>query len=149
MTQGDGSFAFGPDEGKTVVVAGDPFTIKVNGANTGGAYSLVEVTVGLHGPPLHVHRNEDELWYVIDGEFEIRVGERTVRAPAGSLVFGPKGVPHHYTKLSEGPGKLLEIFSPAGFERCFEEIAGLTDVERMRAIAAKYNMEMLAPPTMR
>ena len=71
-----------------------------------------------------------------------------MRAKPGSLVFGPKGVPHHYTKLSTGPGKLLEIFSPAGFERCFEEKDGLTDVDQMRAIAAKYGMEMLGPPTM-
>ena len=148
MAGEDQGFVLGPREGKTVEVGGDPFIFKVVSANTGGAYSLVEVTVGLHGPPLHVHRNEDEAWYVLDGDFEMRIGERIVRATPGSLVFGPKGVPHHYTKLSEGPGKLLEIFSPAGFERCFEELAGLTDVGRMREIALQYQMEILGPPIM-
>jgi mannose-6-phosphate isomerase-like protein (cupin superfamily) len=110
---------------------------------------LVKVTVGLHGPPLHLHRNEDEVWYVLDGDFEMRIGEHSVPATPGSVVFGPKGVPHQYIKLSEGPGTLLEIFSPAGFERCFEEIAGLTDIGRMREIALTYGMEMLGPPSMR
>ena len=149
MTQGDGTLAFGPDEGRALLVAGDPFVIKVDGADTQGAYSLVEVTVGLHGPPRHLHRNEDELWFIVSGEFDIEVGERTVRAGKGSVVFGPRGIPHHYTKASEAPGKLLEIFSPAGFERFSADIAGLADVERMRAIAAKYGMEMQTPPTIR
>jgi mannose-6-phosphate isomerase-like protein (cupin superfamily) len=146
MTEENRSFVLGPGEGQTVHVLGDPFTYKVIGANTGGAYAIVEATVSLHGPPLHVHHNEDEAFYVVEGAFDIQVGERTARATAGSLVFGPKGVPHAYVKLEEGPAKLLEIFSPAGFERFFKEISGLSDIEQITRIAAKYRLEILGPP---
>jgi len=149
MTEQGGILALASEEGRRVIVGGDPFVIKVDGTATSGAYSLVEVTVGLHGPPLHVHGNEDELWYILSGEFDIQIGDATVRAGPGSLAFGPRGIPHHYTKVGDAPGKLLEIFSPAGFERFFTEIDGLTDVDRMRSIAGQYGMEMRAPPAVR
>ena len=148
MAEADGILALGPHEGKMLLVAGDPFVIKVDGANTGGAYSLVEVTVGLHGPPVHLHRNEDELWFVVSGELDIRVGDKLCGL---WKVHGlrTKGNPSSLHEGQRGTGQGAEIFSPAGFERFFEEIAGLADVERLRAIAASYGMEMQTPPATR
>lgn len=146
MPQPNRVFARAPGEGKTVQVMGEPYIYKATGSDTGGAYSIVEVTVSVHGPPPHIHHNEDEAFYVVEGELDFQVGERTVRALAGSLVFGPKGVMHGYSKVGPGPAKLLEIFSPPGFERFFEEIAGLSDIDQIKGIAEKYNLEFPGPP---
>ena len=114
MSSSNRTVVFGPGEGKTVMVAGDPLTYKVVSADTGSAYSFVELTIGVHGPPSHIHRNVDEGFYVLEGELDIQIGERTVHASAGSFVFGPRGVVHTYSKVGAGPAKLLEIFSPGG-----------------------------------
>ena len=145
MPTADRTIILGPGEGKTVSVFGDPFTYKVASHDTNNAYSIVEVTVSVHTPPPHPHHNEDEGFYVLEGELEVRVGDRTVRAPAGSFVLGPKGVVHGYSKVGLGPAKLLEIFSPAGFEHFFEEISGLSDPDRINAIAQRYNVEIAWP----
>ena len=142
MTSEGRSIVLGPGEGKTVSVFGDPFTYKVVDQDTNGAYSLVEVTVAVHAPPTHTHNNEDEGFYVVEGELEVRVGDRTVRGTAGAFVFGPKGIAHSYSNVGAGPAKLLEIFSPAGFEHFFEEIAGLSDIDQINAIAQRYNVEI-------
>ena len=135
----------GPGQGNTVMVAGDPFTFKAVSRDPDGAYSLVEVAVSVHGPPPHIHRNEDEGFYVVEGEFDTQLGERTIRADAGSFVFGSRGVVHSYSKVGAGPAKLLEIFSPAGFEHFLEEIAGLSDLDEIRTVAQKYNMKIASP----
>jgi mannose-6-phosphate isomerase-like protein (cupin superfamily) len=91
-------------------------TIKATGKDTGGLYTLVEVMdpEGAEGP-LHVHHREDEGFWVLEGEVTFRIGERMLKASAGSFVFGPKGVPHTY-RVDVGPARLLFILSPAGFE---------------------------------
>jgi mannose-6-phosphate isomerase-like protein (cupin superfamily) len=66
------------------------------------------------GPPLHFHYDQDEWWYVISGEFLIRVGEETYHAKPGDSVFGPRRVPHCFAKIGEGEAKIILLFQPAG-----------------------------------
>ena len=76
------------------------------------------------GPALHVHPEQDEWWYVLEGEFLIRVGEETWTAKVGDSVFGPRGVPHTFAKVGEGNARLMMIFQPAGkMEAWFQAVS--------------------------
>ena len=66
------------------------------------------------GPALHFHYSQDEIWYVLEGEFLIKVGDQLYQAKAGDSVFGPRGIPHAFTKTNEGNARLLMTFQPAG-----------------------------------
>jgi mannose-6-phosphate isomerase-like protein (cupin superfamily) len=109
-------YALAEKEGEARWWLGALATIKATGKETGGRYTLVEVVEpeGAEGP-LHVHHREDEGFWILEGELTFRIGDATIRAGAGSFLFGPKGVPHTY-RVDSGPAKLLFILSPAGFE---------------------------------
>ncbi len=152
MSINDGNIVLSPGEGKIVPVPGHKVTLKVLGADTDGAYSLLEVELVGDGPPRHIHKTEDEAFYVLEGEINVLVGERTLRATAGSFVRIPRGTVHTFSRIEQKPAKLLAIFSPAGFERFFDEAVDLdvTDTEtyvaKGKALAEKYNMEIVGPP---
>src|SRR3712207_6349167 len=98
-------------------------TIKATAKETGGLYSIVEVLEPRGArAPLHVHRNEDEAFYVLEGEMTFHVGEETYKAAPGTFVFGPKDAPHTYT-VDSGPARLLFLLSPAGFEGFIEAVS--------------------------
>jgi quercetin dioxygenase-like cupin family protein len=98
-------------------------TIKATGKETGGLYSIVEVLEPQGAQaPLHLHRKEDEAFWVLEGEMTFHIGEETIKARPGSFVFGPKDVPHTYT-VDSGPAKLLFLLSPPGFEGFVEAIS--------------------------
>ena len=152
MSINDGNIVLGPGEGKIIPVPGHKVTLKVVGADTNGAYSLLEVELDGDGPPQHIHKTEDEFFYVLEGEIKVLVGERTIRATAGSFVTIPRGTIHAFARAGQEPAKLLAIFSPAGVEKFFDEAVDLdvTDTEayvaKANALAEKYNMEIVGPP---
>jgi quercetin dioxygenase-like cupin family protein len=116
-------FALEEGEGNARWWGGGLATIKVTGNETGGLYSLVEVLEPQGArAPLHLHRKEDEAFYVLEGEMTFRIGEEIIEARPGSFVFGPRDVPHTYT-VDSGPARLLFLLSPAGFEGFIEEIS--------------------------
>ena len=134
-------------------------TIKATGKETGGRYALVEVLEPEgEEAPLHVHHNEDEGFWVLEGELTFEVGQERIKASPGSFVFGPKGVPHRYT-VESGPARLLFILSPAGFEEFIyatsEPAKELTlppppegppdeaEMEQLRTLARQYGGELL------
>jgi mannose-6-phosphate isomerase-like protein (cupin superfamily) len=129
---------------------------------TGGRYSLVEILApDGYEAVLHVHHQEDEGFYILEGEMTFYVGEQTVKAHSGSYLFGPKDVPHAFT-VDSGPARLLFVFSSGGLEGLIREMgepAGSlsippqpegppdeAEMERMAAIAARYGAEILGPP---
>jgi mannose-6-phosphate isomerase-like protein (cupin superfamily) len=147
-----------PGEGKAFWVAGDLVTFKVVSEDTDGAYSLFEVVSNPGGgPPPHVHHHEDEIFCVLEGEHEVSIGERTIRADAGTVVYGPKNVAHAYKNVGATSGKILGFVAPAGLEGFFEEVGGeATDelspppfgqkeTERLLAAAPKYGIEIPPP----
>jgi mannose-6-phosphate isomerase-like protein (cupin superfamily) len=94
---------------------GDTFYTKVSGKDTNGDLYIFESTRLLEGGPLlHYHYEQDEWWYILEGEFLFRVGDETFTAKAGDSVFGPRMIPHAFAKINEGNGKLLIAFKPAG-----------------------------------
>ena len=142
----------GPGEGKMIPVPGHKITHKVSGADTDGAYSLLEVELDGDGPPQHIHKTEDEAFYVLEGEINVLLGERTFKAKAGTFVRIPRGTVHTFSRIEKKSAKVLAIFTPAGFEKFFDEAVDLdvTDTEayvaKAKALAKKYNMEIVGPP---
>jgi mannose-6-phosphate isomerase-like protein (cupin superfamily) len=130
---------------------GDTIRIHLSGADTGGGFALIEETSPPGGgPPPHVHHNEDELFYVLEGELEFLLGDRRVRAGVGSSFFGPRGVPHTFRNVGVAPSRVLATISPAGFERFFEEVdrlaaSGPPTPEVLIALGKNYALDFLPP----
>jgi quercetin dioxygenase-like cupin family protein len=151
----DGLLIPGPD-GITLKATGEAITLKAAGEQTGGAIGLLEVrTRPGFGPPRHIHHDADELFYVLSGEFQFLVGEQLSRAEPGTLVFIPRGTVHATRAVSAEPGRALAGFIPGGQERAFAEVAraaaaqgedGVLGPDEARAIAGRYNWEIVGPP---
>ena len=93
---------------------GGPLTFKVRADQTNGALTVVESTAPPgEGPPLHVHANEDEALYTLEGTLRFRLGDEVQAAPAGAFAFIPRGTPHTWQNVGEAPARLLVIFTPA------------------------------------
>ena len=104
-------------EGQSVWSLGGRFTTKVVEADAGGRFALVEaLAFRATEPPLHIHHQEDEAWYILDGQMTFYVGDAVLEARAGSFVFAPSGIAHTFTVDVE-PTRVLVLASPAGFER--------------------------------
>lgn len=104
---------------------GDTFHTKVATADSDGDVFVFESSrVKDGGPSFHLHYDQDEFWYVLQGEFLFKVGEETFTAKAGDSVFGPRKVPHAFAKVGEGEARLLMFFQPAGkMEQMFQKIS--------------------------
>ena len=152
-------YALGSEEGEAFWLLGMLETIKIGREDTGGEYGLIEIVVpkGL-GSPWHVHPDEDEWFYTVDGEVTIYVGETRLSLPAGSFAFGPRGVPHTFIAETEGATALVG-FQPFLFEHFIREVGepatervlppppeGEPDMELVMPIAKKAGMEILGPP---
>ncbi len=143
----------GPGEGRALWVPGHQVTCKAAGEETGGAYSLLEVIMTGEGPPQHIHKAEDEAFYVLEGEVDVKRGEETLHAPTGAFVLVPRGTTHTLWSTGSTPAKILAIFSPPGFEEYFIE-TGEEDkepdptayIEKATAVSDKYNLEIVGPP---
>jgi len=109
-------------EGRSFWGPGDLYTFLVTGDESGGAYfSMLAVVPPQGGPPPHIHQNEDETFYVLDGSPTFRLGDERIVAGPGDFVNVPKGVLHCFRNLSDEPVRTILTFTPAGIERFFEE----------------------------
>jgi mannose-6-phosphate isomerase-like protein (cupin superfamily) len=107
----------------------DTFYTKVSTKDTDGDLWVYESTrFEEGGPKLHIHYDQDEIWYILKGEFLFKVGEDKFIAKTGDTVFGPRQVPHAFAKIGAGEARLLMMFQPAGkMEEFFQKIsAGVT-----------------------
>jgi quercetin dioxygenase-like cupin family protein len=118
----------GPGEGSHLTIGNSQVTFKAVGTNTDGHLGLFEQTLppGGTSPEPHLHRHMEEMFYVLEGEVEILVGEQTVQGQAGAFVLVPRGTPHAFANRGTQAAKLLIMFSPAGSrEKYFEGLAEL------------------------
>jgi quercetin dioxygenase-like cupin family protein len=145
----------GPGEGQSVPnPISEAIEFKARAEQTAGALNAFESAPAPgQGPPLHVHANEDEVLYFLDGLFRLKFDDVVRKAPSGSFAFIPKGVPHAWQNIGDAPGRLLWMFLPAaqGMERFFEEFrAAITDeasVARAFATVAEVGgMKVVGPP---
>jgi quercetin dioxygenase-like cupin family protein len=113
---------------------------------TGGSLGLFRQTIAPRsGPPTHVHKTEDEFFYVVSGEFKVKLGDRVMSVPPQSVMFIPRGTAHAYENVGTEPGVLLVGVTPGGFEKMFKERQGV-DAEKNRALMKKHHMEVVGPP---
>ena len=130
-------------------VLGSRIIARVRGGDTDGEYSVVEETVPPGGGvPLHIHHREDEIFYVLDGEFEVRCGERTFMASRGTQGVALRNVPHSFRNVGSTDATILITLRPGGFEGFFDEIDALPrdtapDMQQVAAIARKYDVELI------
>jgi quercetin dioxygenase-like cupin family protein len=105
-------------EGPTVWAADDIYTVKATGAQTNGNIGFIEATVPAGGGPVpHAHTEEDETFYVLDGELEFVDGDHTFTAVAGDFIHVPKGIRHGFKNRRIHAARLLFIYTPAGLEQ--------------------------------
>lgn len=143
LEEGEGTTIQGP--------AGGPLTFKVRGAQTGGHLTAFENVVAPgDGPPLHTHAREGESWYVLEGSLRFKLDGDIRRAPAGSFVFVPPGIPHCFQNVGDVPARILVLFSPAGMEAFFDRFAelppGPVDQSVFAALGREVGMDVLGPP---
>jgi mannose-6-phosphate isomerase-like protein (cupin superfamily) len=120
--------------------------------DTGGLYSFYEVSVPAGESSLfHVHEDTDEAFFVVEGEFEIRLGQDVHKAAAGVSVYGPRRVGHSFVNTWHRPSKMLCVTTPGGIERFFEELSRLMradpppEWEDMRELAARHRIVAFPP----
>lgn len=112
----------GPGDGERIWITGDTVTIKASGAATGGSLTVLEVEANPGaGPPPHTHATEDEAFYVLEGEFEIQIGDEVRPAAAGAFAFVPRGTVHRFSCTGDRPGRMLIAFTPGGLDDFFRE----------------------------
>jgi mannose-6-phosphate isomerase-like protein (cupin superfamily) len=143
------------DEGTARWWMGSLALIKATSRDTDGRFALVEVRENEGETPLHVHHNEDETFWVIEGEIDFEVGGEKISARPGTMLFGPRSVPHRYT-VRRGPARMLFLFTPGGFEDLLMETSdpaaetripvgdeGMPDFEKLPEIAKRFGCELL------
>jgi len=136
----------GPHDGKAGHLGGIGVRFMAWAAETGGGFSLVEHPMAPRAlaAPLHRHTHEDEYSYVLEGRMGADLGGEVVYGDPGDLVFKPRGQWHTFWNAGDEPCRILEIISPGGFERYFEELVDLRarpTPEAVAEIAARYGLE--------
>jgi quercetin dioxygenase-like cupin family protein len=144
------AIVLGPHDGKSGSLGSIGVRFMVGGDQSGGGFALVEHPMAPRGlaAPLHRHSREDEYSFVLEGRVGALLGGEVVYGEPGDLIFKPRGQWHTFWNAGDAPARILEIISPAGFERFFAELtdpangAGPPDPTAMAAGAARYGVEL-------
>ena len=138
---------------------GSLLTFLATGEDTQGQFALIELVARKGNvPPPHVHHREDEIFYLLEGELTVSVGDRIIKATPGTMVFLPRNLQHSFTIDSE-QARMLVLLTPAGFEGWFKDLSvpapaltlppvaevGYSDVQRMLEVAPRYGLEFVLP----
>lgn len=143
-----------PGETEGVMLRGQLMAFLVTGEDTRHT-SMFDWTIPAgFATGRHVHRVQEETFYMLDGECEWHVGDEVVRATPGTFLFIPPGVPHNITNTSEKAARVLMTVSPPGHEHYFEELAKLTasgppDAKAISALRARFDTDQLSALTTR
>jgi mannose-6-phosphate isomerase-like protein (cupin superfamily) len=118
------------DDAPTESLVGGSIAIRLRSEQTGSRVGMLEqqIPAGFPGPPLHVHPEFDETFYILDGSLTLRVDDQVAVAGPGTIAFVPRGTPHTFANPNEHPTRILVMLNPGGFERYFEEL-----IEAVRA----------------
>src|SRR5262245_23145884 len=143
-------------QGKAYWVVGDLYTVLASGEDTGGAYALIHAAVPPGGgPPPHIHRREDEAFYVLEGDLAFQADGQALSAAAGAWVTLPRGSLHTFRNNGATTASMLIVVTPAGLEKFFAEVGQEVsdrsaapppvtpaDIEKLLAVAPRYGMEL-------
>jgi mannose-6-phosphate isomerase-like protein (cupin superfamily) len=125
------------------------FSFKVTTADSYGAFLVAEIAHhSKGGPPRHLHRHQDEWFHVIEGKYIVEIGDERYLLGPGESAFGPRGIPHCWVNVSEGPGRITFVFAPAGQAEGF-----FLEITKANAMAPTdpafwlpFEMTLLGPP---
>jgi mannose-6-phosphate isomerase-like protein (cupin superfamily) len=143
-----------PGRGENYELGGSSLSLKAGSAQTGGTLFLSETSLepGFVGPPLHIHREIHDMFYVLDGELTVQLGEERRTAGPSSFVCVPPETPHSFANFGSGPVRFLNFSTPGGFEAYMRELAtawqqngGPPAPEAIGAIASNYDFEVVGP----
>lgn len=144
-----GAVVLRPGEGRSIDLGNFKMSVRATGDMTNGSFSLLEADEPPNfGPPLHIHHDADEAFYVLSGEYVIFVDGREFTCPAGSFIYIPTGVQHGF-RVGRMPSRKLNLYTPAAMVGYFDDLAlalkaGATD-EVVSEIARRYSMEVIGP----
>jgi mannose-6-phosphate isomerase-like protein (cupin superfamily) len=129
---------------------GDSAYVMTSTENTHGSLTVIELVISpKNGPALHTHHREDEVWFVLEGDFRFKAGEEMFWVSEGGLAFGPRGTPHSFQNVGDAPARLLVMTAPSGAERLFEDYADLlpgpVDSQALAAVARANWVEFVGP----
>jgi len=145
-----GGIVVRPGDARVIDLGGFDVVVHADAADTGGQFSLIETgereTGG--GPPLHVHHECAETFFVLAGRYAMHLDGEELECPAGSFVYVPTGVVHTFRTLDAGSRK-LNLYTPAGMVGYFDELAagiaaGMDEAD-LGALAKRYAMEVVGP----
>ena len=139
----------GPQDGKAGFLGSIGVRFMIDGSEADERFSLVEHPMGPRAlaAPLHRHNREDEYSFVLEGSLGALLGDEVVIAKPGDLVFKPRGQWHTFWNAGDTPARILEIISPAGFEKFFDKVTDLAargelDPAGLVALASEYGTEV-------
>ncbi len=139
----------GPCDGKAGFLGTIGVRFMIDGALSGGGFSLVEHPMSSRAlaAPLHRHTREDEYSFVLEGQVGALLGEEVLIGKPGDLIFKPRNQWHTFWNAGEQPARILEIISPAGFEKFFRELVdlgGVTNVnpQQLTQLCERYKLDM-------
>jgi len=153
MNQRAAPYVLTPDQARSDRGTFPP--VKAGAADTGGLLTVSAGVVqpGAPGPPLHIHEDTDECFYVVEGRLLIQVGEERHELGPGCFAWLPRLVPHAYANVSADPVRLLGIAVPGGIEELFAEqsayfaqLQGPPDPAELAAIGARHGGRVVGPP---
>jgi mannose-6-phosphate isomerase-like protein (cupin superfamily) len=146
----DRAFVLLPGEGRSIDMGGFRMSVKAAQHDTAGAFSLLEADEPAgFGPPLHIHRDAAEAFYVLAGEYIVFLDGQATVCPAGSFIYIPAGVPHGF-RVGAVASRKLNLYTPAAMVGYFDDLSdagksGPVDPAVVAETALKYSMELLGP----
>ena len=142
------AFVLEPGGGRLIDMGDFTMAVKATADDTASAFSLLEATEPAgFGPPMHIHHDTAEAFYVLDGEYLIFLEDREYACPAGSFIYIPAGLRHGF-RVGAVPSRKLNLYSPAAMVGYFDELKALLatpepDADRLEEMAARYGMEVV------
>jgi len=136
-------------EGKEWNIFGVKITGKILSTQTNGEYSvIITETPPNGGPPVHTHKNEDELFYILKGNFVFNCGDKKINTKQGDYIRLPRGIPHNFINTDSINGITMNTITPGGFENFFDEIAKVSNNNTLKkhevdSIANKYGVTFI------
>jgi mannose-6-phosphate isomerase-like protein (cupin superfamily) len=148
------AFAVMPGQGRLIDLREFQMRVNADAGNTDGLVSVLEATEPPgFGPPIHIHHDAAEAFYVLEGEYVMHLDGEEIHCPAGSFIFIPLGVPHGF-RVGAVPSRKLNFYFPASMTGYFDDLAaalGRAEVteEELAKIAQAHAMEIVGPPSER
>ncbi|TMC61447.1 MAG: cupin domain-containing protein [Chloroflexi bacterium] len=149
MAERQQAFVLQPGEGRSIDMGNFSMSVKASGDDTSGAFTLLEAAEPPDfGPPLHIHRNAAEAFYVLEGDYLIFIEERQHRCPAGSFIYIPSGIVHGF-RVGSSASRKLNLYAPAAMIGYFDALAASQNAplgeDELTRIALDHGVEIVGP----